>query len=562
MTLTLSGQKPAILSPVHALPINGDYDPIPAIRDSIVKPFFEPLTNGGSVTIVDQQNRRRDEDSILATLMQTVGASVNPQAEAEIMSLLAQGLVNYDQNTSLLVNEMYVVQAAHAHRMPNPGPKTIYTAAHDIIPAARNLLAGNAKDDGALLASIAYTYSPEALGFWFQSSADFDDFKVWLAQQTSALSAVLPADTVNLLNRFAQTNLVELVEGYVLRANDWDGNEEFSFARVIVHMLMQYQQQNRANWGAQQLVGTLPFTISELFLPRTIILVNVEAHGRATPKKVDNEWRLINLSIAQPVKVISNKSLSKLTAAPRAAAKAAAKATAAQSARNQQNARSAKITFKKQPPTTIDILTKLLRVLKHMKEVSRSMNVFKKTRSSFAKANRRDPDDYNRPGKITSTHFLPDLHAFIDTSGSISEANYQQAVFMLIKLAKRLNVDLYFNSFSHVLSQEVVLRTKDKSITRIWQEFRKVPKVTGATEFKQVWDYINASETRKRRLSLMVTDFEWDPPVQRVEHPRNLYYAPCSSMDWDSIVDSATSFAKTMRHIEPAIGQRLIGLVA
>lgn len=561
MALTLSGQKPAILNPVHTLPINGSYDPVPAIRKSIVKPLFKPMTKGGTVTVTDQKGKSLTKDDVQGILLRTVGQNVNTAAEQEMKSLLQQGLVNYDQSTPLLVNELFVVQAAHANRLPHPGPRTLYTAAHDVIPSAKNLIGGHAKDAGEFFASLAYTYSPEALGFWFQSSSDFDDFKTWLTQQVATLAAVLPGDTTNLLTKFSQTSLKGLAEGYVLRKDDSDANEEYSFARVIVHLLMQYQQQNAQSWGNSPLMGTLPFVVSELFLPCTIVLVNVEAHARATPKKVDNEWKLINVSIASPVKVISNKALSKLTALPRAMAKAAAKAANAQSNRNAQSGRSAKIAFKKQAPTKVEIEKGLLRVLRRMKEVNRSQNVLKKSKTSFAKANRRDPMDFNRPGRITSTHYLPDLHIYIDTSGSISEANYQQAVMMLIRLAKKLNVDLYFNSFSHVMSQEVLLRTRDKSVARIWEEFRKIPKVSGGTDYKQIWDYINAQEKRKRRLSLVVTDFEWAPSTQREQHPVNLYYAPCSSMNWDSIVRSAEYFSKSMRHVEPAIAQRLIGLV-
>ena len=561
MALTLSGQKPAIINPVHTLPINGDYDPVPAIKKSIVKPLFKPMTKGGTASLVDDKGRSIDKDEVLSVLMSTVGTVVNVPAENDMKSLFQQGLVNFDQTSPLLVNELFVVQAAHAHRLPHPGPRTIYTSASDVIPAAKNLIGGHAKDDGAFFASVAYTYSPEALGFWFQSSADFDDFKTWLVQQVATLGAVLPGTTTNLLGKFAQTNLNSLAEGYVLRVDDSDANEEYSFARVIVHMLMQYQQQNAQAWGAVPLAGTMPFVISELYLPRTLILVNVEAHARATPRKVDNEWRLINASINSPVKVVSNKALSKLTALPRAMAKAAARAASSASNKTAQLGRSAKITFRKIAPTKVEIEKGLLRVLSRMKEVNRSTNILKKVKTSFAKANRRDPMDYNRPGKTTSTHYLPDLHVYIDTSGSISEANYQQAVLMLIKLSKRLNVDLYFNSFSHVMSQEVLLRTKGKSVTAIWERFRSLPKVTGGTDYKQIWDYINASAARKRRLSLVVTDFEWNPSNQRDQHPANLYYAPCSSMDWDSITHSASNFAQSMRHIEPAIAQRLIGLV-
>lgn len=561
MALTLSGQKPAIINPVHTLPINGDYDPRPAIEQSIIEPLFEPMVSGGTATVTDQGNKTLDEKDVLSLLLRAVGPTVDGHAEKELKSLFQQGLVNYDQNTPLLVNELFVVQAGHAARLANPGPRILYTAAHDVIPSAKNFIGGHAKDDGEFFASLAYTYSPEALGFWFKSAADFDDFTAWLTQQIATLASVLPGATTNLLSKFAQTNLKTLAEGYILRADDSDANEEYSFARVIIHLLMQYQLQNAQAWGSTPVAGTLPFVVSELYLPRTIILVNVEAHARATPKKVDNEWKLINASVASPVKIISNKALSKLTALPRAMAKAAARAATAQTNRGASNGRSATITFRKIAPTKVEIEKGLLRVLSRMKEVARSQNVLKKVKTSFAKANRRDPMDYNRPGKITSTHYLPDLQAYIDTSGSISEANYQQAVLMLIKVAKKLDVDLYFNSFSHVLSQEVLLRTKGKSVAKIWEDFRKLPKVSGGTDYKQIWDYINASEKRKRRLSLVITDFEWAPSTQRDQHPANLYYAPCSSMNWNHIVQSAEQFTQSMRHIEPAIAQRLIGLV-
>lgn len=555
MALTITGQKPAVLDPVHMIAINGDYDPVKAIKKSIVNPFFKPMTRGTKVSITDANGTNYDKGDLLALVLSALGGSVNPAAESDLKALFQQGLVNYDQTTPLLVNEVFAVQAAHANRLPHPGPRTIYTAAHDVIPAAKNLIGGHSKDDSEFFASLAYAYSPEALGFWFNTAADFDDFKVWLAAQTASLSSVLPGDTLNLLQRFSQLSLKTLVEGYVLRADDSDQNEEYSFARVIVNMLMQYQSQS------QGVTGVLPFVVSELFAPRTIVLVNVEAHARATPKRVDSEWKLINTSLSMPVKVISNKALSRLTALPRAAAKAAALAANAQSNRTAQTGRSAKITFRQKPPSKVQIEKGLLRVLKFMKEVNRSLNVLKKVKTTYSKANRRDPMDYNKPGKTVSTHYLPDLHVYADTSGSISEVHYQDAVLMMIKVAKKLNVDLYFNSFSHVMSQETLIRTKGKSVARIWEEFRRLPKVNGGTEFKQIWDYINASPKRKQRLSLVITDFGWTASTQRSEHPKNLYYAPCSSYDWQSIVHMADGFVKSMQHIEPAIARRLIGLI-
>lgn len=227
----------------------------------------------------------------------------------------------------------------------------------------------------------------------------------------------------------------------------------------------------------------------------------------------------------------------------------------------QPGSRSAQVKFRKAPPTKLDLFKDITRVLKRMGKVNKSQNVYRTTKTTFLKANRRNPDDFNKPGRITSVQYMPDLHVFIDTSGSISEENYQEAVLMLIRIAKKLNVNLYFNSFSHMLSQETLLKVENKSTRQIWQEFRKVPKVTGGTEFKQVWDYINTSPVRKRRLSLMITDFEWSPPSRREEHPPNLYYAPCSAMDWKYMVRSAEAYANGMQHIDPSIRQKLLGMV-
>lgn len=566
MTLTLSSQKPAQLSPIHKLPLTGGYDPVPAIKKAIVDPLFEPLVPGGKAILLDDKGQDVSSDQVLDVLMSTMSPTVNTQAESDMKSLLQQGLVHYDQMTPMLTNELFVTQAAKEHRLPNPSAKTLYTASSDVIPAAKQLLSGNLANDGMFLASIAYTYAPDTLGFWFRTAADFDNFTTWLDGYVANLAPVLPADSLKLLTKLGQTSLTSLIESYVLRANDSDNLEEHSFARVIVRALMEYQEHLQANQPASASwvpeMGTLPFVVSELFLPRTITFVNVEAHARSSHRKVDKEWKLVVASLGAPVKIVSNKALSNLTALPRAQAKAASMAATAASNSGKQVGRSAAIVFRKTAPNKVDLLNGVMRVLKRMKTVAMSMNTFKVVKSSFARANRRDPMNFNLPGKSVTTKYLPDLHLFVDTSGSISERNYQDAVMMLIRLAKKLNVDLYFNSFSHALSQEVVLRTRDKSVAQIWAEFRRIPKIDGGTDYRQIWEYINASEQRKKRLSLVVTDFEYYPPSQRIAHPANLYYAPCSNVDWDRLVGFAKEFSKRMKHIEPAIGQRLIGVAA
>lgn len=563
MALTITNQKPAQFSPVHKLPVSGDYDPVAGITATIVEPLYTPLNQNHQVVISDAKGHTLDKDETTQHILSCLGDTVDAKAETLVKDLIAQASIYYDAKSPLLVNEMFAVQAGVQYKMPAPTPTIIYGAQGDVIPAAKKLLSGQVGDAGEFFASIAYAFHPETLGFWFQSSAAFDDFKTWLANSTATLSAVLPADTTNLLNQFSKISLKGLTESLLLRKDDSDENDEYSFARVIVHMLMDYVQQKEtaaAQTQSTSETGAMPFLLSELFSPRTLVIVNVEAHARASGNKVANEWKMINTSIASPVKIISNKYISKLTALPRAAAKAQAAVSSMQKGQN-QNGRSAQVKFRKQSPSKIDLVKDLTRALKRMGQVNRSQNIFRKSKSTFVKANRRDPDDWNKPGKIVSTHYMPDIHVYVDTSGSISEENYQQSVIMLISMAKKLNVDLYFNSFSHMLSQEVLLRTANKSVAQIWHEFRKIPKVSGGTEYKQIWDYINMSPARRRRLSLVITDFEWNPPTTREEHPKNLYYAPCSSMDWAMITHWAQNYVNRMRHIEPAIAQRMLGLI-
>ena len=481
--------------------------------------------------------------------------------EQTVKELLGQTLISFDQGTPLPVAELFAVQAGQQNKMPAPSPRVLYTARADVLPAARALLAGTG-GESAFFASIAYAFHPDTLGFWFQSSAAFDDFKIWLSQQTQTMASALPPATAKLLNDFTALSLKGLTESLLLRMDDSDGNHEHSFARVLVHMLMNYVEQQRVQAGQQKTspdAGILPFTARELFCPRSLVLVNVEAHARATAAKITGEWNLINQSLASPVKVVSNASLSNLTSLPRAAARAAAMGVKQQP--GQPGSRSAQVAFRKQPPSKLDLFKDITRVLRRMGKVNKSQNIFRTVQATFLKPNRRDPDDFNKPGRITSVQYMPDLHIYIDTSGSISEENYQEAVMMLIRIAKKLNINLYFNSFSHFLSQEVMLHTEGKSTAKIWKEFRKIPKVSGGTEYMQIWRYINASPVRRRRLSLMVTDFEWLPPSTRQDHPKNLYYAPCSAMDWSFMVDLAKRYADSMQHIDPSIRQKLLGMV-
>ena len=125
-------------------------------------------------------------------------------------------------------------------------------------------------------------------------------------------------------------------------------------------------------------------------------------------------------------------------------------------------------------------------------------------------------------------------------------------------MARKMNVNLYFNSFSDCLSQCSHLRTKDRSLKEVYAAFQKIPKVDGGTNYEQIWHYINASAKRRRELSIIMTDFEWTAPNRYVKHPKNLFYIPVSHVDWDGITYWAEHFVKSMAHIDPNCRARLL----
>lgn len=550
--MQVSNQKPVVLSPVYNSLITGDMDPQGYIKETLATPLFTPLVTTAPVTMTGSGHTPITEDDIVNHVVNCCGDTINTTAEAAAKEIFSKTLVYFDKNSPLNIQNLFPIQAAIKEKLPFPTPVCVYTPATDVIPVSKEFLAGQC-DYEKFFASLAFYARPNTLGFYFANDAAFDAFKFWFSAQIAVINATLPAETNQLCQDFDKLSLNGLTESLVLRNFDAENNNEGSFARVLISYMMKYTQTiSPAEFGV------LPFELGELYCPKTVVFVNVERHARATAKMVADEWNLINRSLQMKIQMVSNKKLSRLTATARNISRIAANA-AAVSAQNQQGAmRSANIRFKKTAPTTIDLSRIIKKVMDKMAYVAKSENIYKATKMTFAKPNRRDPDDFNKMGKSVSTKYKPDIHLYIDTSGSISEQNYQDAVKACIHMAKKLNVNLYFNSFSHCMSQCTHLNTKDKSLSQIYAEFQRVPKVSGGTDYEQIWHYINRSAKRRREISIIMTDFEWSPPNRFVKHPKNLYYIPCSHMDWDALTRNARDFCNSMQHIDPLCRAHLL----
>lgn len=550
--MQVTNQKPVELSPVYDAVITGQFDPVEYLKQTVVRPLMNPLSPSAPVQF-SANGGALDEDDLSQYVLNCLGAALDASAEAVAKELFHKTLVYFDKASDLSVQDLFAIQSGVKEQLPAPTAQVVYTPATDVIPACREFLAGICTYD-KMFASLDFYARPQMLGFYFANAQEFDNFKTWLTTELQTLGAAFPQNTNKLFADFQALNLNGLTESLILRNDDGENNDPCSFARALVALLMKYAKQT-----SPALYGVLPFQLGELYCPKAIIFVNIERHSRATAKQVADEWQIINQSQQMNIKVVSANKLNKLTGTVRAMKKISSGAV---SAAMQQGGggigRAARTKFRKTAPTQTDLVRIIKRVVKKMATVAKSENSYKSMKMSFARPNRRDPDNFNLMGKLVSTKYKPDIHIYLDTSGSISERNYQDAIKALIIMARKMNVNLYFNSFSHCLSQCSHLRTKDRSLKEVYAAFQKIPKVDGGTDYEQIWHYINASAKRRRELSIIMTDFEWTAPNKYVKHPKNLFYIPVSHVDWSGLTYWAEQFVKSMAHIDPNCRARLL----
>jgi len=543
--MKITNQRPVDLNPIYMDNISKDFDLIETTKNVIVRPLFQPIAPNAKVTMQANGNAITEDDIVNMFFDCCHEAYLAPQQTA-FREILGNCLVSFNKQSNLSMKELFAIQAGAKAGLDEPDANTIYTPATDIIPTSRKFLAGQVTYD-ELFATYAFYTRAETVGFYFACEQSFEDFKTWFATQHAMIASALTSDVNQLAAEVGGLTLSELTESLRLRTDGTQDNHIGSFPRLLLSMLMNYTKVA----GAGE-YGIMPFDAGELFCPTSVVFINIERHAKATAKEIADEWNLFKQAGAQKINMVSQKKLTKMTASYRNMQKVKGQAVLASQRSAEDAIRSANIKFRKTPPTSADMVRYVKRIMDKMGAVMRSENAYKEFKMTYQRPNRRDPDDFSKQGKTVSTRYKPDIHIYLDTSGSISERNYQDAVKACIRMAKKLNVNLYFNSFSHCMSQTTKLRTKDKGLAEVYREFQKVPKVSGGTDYAQIWAFINKSPKRKREISLLITDFEYIAPNRNFEHPKNIYYAPCSHMDYDDIKYWAEKFCRSLLHADPS----------
>ena len=551
MAINTTNQQPTVLNSLYLDSLAATFDPYEIVKDNVIKPLFAPLIPSAPVTI-DEDGKNLSVNDITSCLFNCSGDTTNSSEEIRMKEIFQQTLVYYDK--SLAVQDVYAVQAGKKCNMLMPSPKVLYTPT-DVIDASKQFLSSQLTYEN-YFATMAFYTRTATFGYYFANDAAWCEFKAWFAQQVQALPQnSIPLETNQLCTDLQAIKLNHLTESFVLRDDETQNNEPYSFARLFVFYLMMYEQQMRQTNAPLHLAGHLPFSFAENFCPRTIVIINVEKHAHAHPSEIKNEWDVIKAAMTMKPKVLGTNQIKKLTAISRMAKKMqGAGALTKSSAMN----RSAVIRFRKTAPTSVDLYSYIMRIYKHTMFIQNSENAVKSKKMTFQRPSRRDPDNPDRQGVTTNVQYKPDLHVYLDCSGSISERDYQDAIKACIKLAKKMNVNFYFNSFSHIMSTSTKLNVKDKSLRDIYDVFKNTPKVCGGTDYEQIWHYINKTEKRGREVSIVISDFEYHAPNHYVKHPKFLYYAPISASNWKMITGYATSFAKSMLNICPNIRKHIL----
>lgn len=548
--VNMTSQTPAVLdvSVVHD-DVAADFDPVAMVSSLVSEQVIQPTTT------LSVDGTDIDKDGLTELVTDCLDDAVNAEAEDVMEQVLVKGLLHYDASWGMPVRRCLVVQEALRLNLPKPDARTaIYTAATDVIPAAKSWLVNPTKDATALLfASTGLTYDLQTLGICVRSQDEF----LLLAERVKAFARAHAADidpkAQILFDQFAKLDVTnECVLPLRLRVNSADGNDPYSFQRVLAEICR--------DWSASKDGRLLPFDVGEAVVPTSLCIVNVDRIAHSDPSVVNAAWGDVVKALRYKVTTLSQSKLHLLDEDIRRAKKAQADAAADIQANLSGMSKKSHRPFRSSQGSVGDLARAVTHILKGMADVNRSQNAYKTRHHTFARANRRRPEDCDRPGVSTAISYKPDIHLYVDTSGSITEENYEAAVKAIIALARRLDVNMYFTSFSDYMTAPALLHMRGRSVRQIYAEVERLDKASGGTNFYQIWRYINCSQRRQRELSLVITDFGYVAPNAPIEHPKNLFYAPCSvdPSSWPSIVKMATHFMESMRYIEPNVREHML----
>jgi len=573
MTIVIKNQTPVqfYTNPRQIIPLinpaKDDYASLieKDIRARLVDPLYQGLNNQ-NVTIEDHTDPNNPIDIDADTLNRSIQYIFeNPTLDVNLEDQLAEiyrQSMRYHTPNDWLFNHQWLNEALSRHKLPlpsNQGRLVTYDANMDVIPAAKGFLAQN--DDAAAsewFANIGAFAKDKPFNDYLMVTVQNDDAFNELKQQFDqhvqqfTQSQGLSQTTTKHAGDFNKLTMGNQLSIGLFLPDLSDTVQPLSFGRLLMYSLGETEALHPGRVTVQ------PTIISQLYLPTNIIILNLEEMAHAQASAIKKDWQDLAkaFQFRKQLNFISNK---KLMTAKSVNHTNQPPAKSSSHANGQTVARIKAKKFSSKPVTSKETINAMAYVINKHITKRRTENQYKTKTSTFMRANRRQPDNIDIPGQTVKVNYRPDVHIYLDTSGSISESMYKDAVGSLIQLTKKLNSNLYITSFSHYVSQTTLLNVKNKSAQAIYKEFLDVPKVTGGTDFEHVWQKIDLLEEHNKKagksyqLNFIITDFgydlsrdkQWDAGQASL---KQTYYVPISTdqREWKQVIEYAEDFKRQM----------------
>lgn len=580
------------------------------LRPAVVKPGLipRPATDVGSInseTIAERLNNmiwtpvkasspasltRIDtgalvtQDETLDILTTNLFTRQSP-GDGDTKQLLNDTLLHYDSSDKAPLSKLFMSQDLRFTKYPsiytNSKTQIIKYSVDDVYSAARELYAltgvntqGTCAKAQRLLAefrvSVASLYKADTRAIVFQNDKDFKEFAN--SVKTIADKWVAAGHAGASINNFTKKLLQlkfqdELVTGIGLYPDAQPCSEDYSFARAVDIAALQVSTVSDLDADNNDTVPGVTEFIMDLNTavdPEKILFINIENHATRGHQAIDDAWKSILSDLHEPITMVSYKSLAKMGSATSALKKMSGAATQGRARTTQRRVDPAQ-GVSASPPSVDLLLKDIEREITKLSQRQISSNTTKVSNRTYSRPPRRRPvgNAVPGPGKIRTNRYRPDIHLYVDTSGSISAADYRDSLNIAIGISKKFNCDLYFSSFSDVLSPETKVPTKGRTHRQIGKLIEQIPKVSGGTEFQNVWDNINALKCRKDRFNIMVTDFGYSVDSSFTQ-PKNLYYTPAfdrsSNYSWETVRRYAPMFINSATPYAPDISKRVLGI--
>lgn len=591
MTIQIRNQRPAVIYKPYdmlhiinpTLSIDEYHEKLEEdLRTRIIEPMFTPINNNNPVRIEDtayNPAKEIDQDTLFNAIIHLwTSDTLDVNVEEQVNEIYRQGIQHTTQNDWYFDRQLGIEALVKA-RLPIPSQSGAnfvqYTAALDVIPSAKNFLANMTEDEATHWFANIVGYTHEMpnnfLLVTVQTSDVFNNLKENLRNYVQAWSAnhTINHNTQRIVQDFDKINIDNDLTSGIFLPNGGGGThteqEALSFTRMLMYTIGEFEASN------QGLLTIQPVDLRQLYMPENIVFLNLENYAHAKASEINNSWSDLEkaLNTKKSLNFISNKRLMTTQAISRTGTK---QKSSSASSRAQQVTRAKVRPFSGKPIQARQMLGMMKYVIESHITNQRTENTYKTKTRSFMRPNRRDPMNHDLQGKVNNVKYRPDIHIYIDTSGSISESQYRDGVSNLIALAKMIDSNIYITSFSHYVSQTTLLRTKGKSVGEIYKQFLRIPKVQGGTDFEQVWLKIDKLHEHNQRngksyqINFVITDFgyslsrghRWNQNQASLKHT---YYVPISAdqYTWDEILRYVKDFTKEMRHAgDKGIRQRIL----